>query len=243
MSKYTTQIRFICETSAGLKESSGYNDVEKILTDSIDKIFDFDYPIFDEMYRGVLERKILRHYYTREIAFETVGLWKLKLSTRLNEIMPYYNKLYETETFKFNPLYDTDYWKTGNRAGNGQNKTVENGNNTQTTTGKTDSNSTSWKLFNDTPQGGLSGVDSMHYLSSAEKNTDENKINNAQNINSSNNRNNTQDIKSTEEYSEHISGKFGGKSYAVMLKEYRQNLLNIDMNIINDLNDLFIMLW
>ena len=53
------------------------------------------FPIFDENYRSVLETKILRHYYTREIGFETVGLWKHYLKTKLNEIMPKYNKLYE----------------------------------------------------------------------------------------------------------------------------------------------------
>ena len=52
------------------------------------------------------------HYYTREIGFETVGLWKLKLQTKLNEIMPYYNKLYETELLKYNPLYDVDMTTT-----------------------------------------------------------------------------------------------------------------------------------
>ena len=78
MSKYTTEVRFICETESGLTESVGYKDIDTVLDNSVDKIFDFDFPIFDENYRGVLERKILLHFYTREIGFETVGLWKLK---------------------------------------------------------------------------------------------------------------------------------------------------------------------
>jgi len=53
MAKYTTQIRSIVE--------SGY------------PIFDFEYPIFDPAYKGVLEKKILDWYYFREIGFETVG--------------------------------------------------------------------------------------------------------------------------------------------------------------------------
>lgn len=109
MSDYTTEVRYICETLAGYDESKGYNDVNSILTTSAPQIFNFDFPIFDEAYRLPLEMKILRHYYTREISEETVGLWKLRLQTRLNEIMPYYNKLYETETLEFNPLYDVDY--------------------------------------------------------------------------------------------------------------------------------------
>lgn len=111
MSKYTTEVRFICETSAGLVESEGYTSINQIITDAIPKIFDFEFPIFDETYRVVLERKILKHYYTREICAETVGLWKHFLSTRLNEIMPYYNKLYSSELLSFNPFYDVDLTK------------------------------------------------------------------------------------------------------------------------------------
>ena len=88
MSKYTTEVRYICEMYAGLEESVGFADVGKVITDSRDKIFDFQYPIFDENYRAALESKILLHYYTQEIGLETVGLWKLKLQAKMNEIMP-----------------------------------------------------------------------------------------------------------------------------------------------------------
>jgi hypothetical protein len=112
MSKYTTEVRFICETASGLGESKGYTDVDTIITNAIPKIFTFTFPIFDENYRTVLEKKILKHFYTREIGEETVGLWKLRLDTRLNEIMPYYNKLYKSELLEFNPLYTVDLTRT-----------------------------------------------------------------------------------------------------------------------------------
>lgn len=108
MSKYTTEVRYICEHYAGLDESVGYDNVEQVINNCLPKVFDFNFPIFDETYRSVLETKILRHYYTREIGLETVGLWKLKLNTKLNEIMPYYNQLYKSELIEFNPLYDVD---------------------------------------------------------------------------------------------------------------------------------------
>jgi len=115
MSKYTTQVRFICETAAGVIHSDIVESVDNIIQAAIPTIFNFDFPIFDETYRNVLETKILKHYYTREIGEETVGLWKLRLNTTLNEIMPYYNKLYESELLEFNPLYDVNYTRTGNR--------------------------------------------------------------------------------------------------------------------------------
>ena len=93
MSKYTTEVRFICEQAADYDASQNYAKVSEIIDKAIPKVFDFDFPIFDETYRNVLCTKILKHYYTREICEETVGLWKLRLDTRLNEIMPFYNKL------------------------------------------------------------------------------------------------------------------------------------------------------
>ena len=62
MSKYTTQVRFICETSANLTESSGFNDIEDILNKSWSKIFS-DFPIFDEQYRAesALSERIVKN--------------------------------------------------------------------------------------------------------------------------------------------------------------------------------------
>lgn len=111
MAKYTTEIRSICEHYAGLTESTGFEDVDEIIEKSRNKIFQ-NYPIFNESHRAELEHKILKHYYMREIGFETVGLFKLFLNERMAEIMPYYNKLYESETFEFDPLKNVDVWNT-----------------------------------------------------------------------------------------------------------------------------------
>lgn len=115
MSKYTTEVRFICEQYYGLDESKGYDDVDTIITNAANRIFE-NFPIFDEAYRLPLEKKILRHYYTREICAETVGLWKLWLNNRMNEIMPYYNMLYSSALLEFDPMHDIDY--TVNHTGN-----------------------------------------------------------------------------------------------------------------------------
>ena len=115
MSKYTTEIRFICETLNGDVESSGYNSVNTILANVHNQVFDFDYPIFDTNYKPVLEKKILKHFYTREIGYETYGRWKLALDAKMNEIMPYYNKLYNSELITFNPLYDFEEHTVGHR--------------------------------------------------------------------------------------------------------------------------------
>ena len=90
MSVYTTELRYICEHDAGLKESVGLNQIDDVIAACRESIFG-DYPIFDEDYRATLETMILKHYYMWEIGAETVGLFKLWLNERMNEIMPKYN--------------------------------------------------------------------------------------------------------------------------------------------------------
>lgn len=120
MSKYTTEVRYLCEVEYGATTSKGFSLIDDIITTAAPKIFNFDFPIFDENYRLLLEKKILMHYYTREICEETVGLWKLRLQDKLNLIMPYYNQLYSSELLEFNPFYDTDYTRDGNKSDEGQ---------------------------------------------------------------------------------------------------------------------------
>lgn len=170
MSKYTTEVRFICEHLAGLNESTDYVPVKDVIDKARVKIFDFNYPIFDLAYKSTLETKILKHFYTREIGLETYGLWKLKLDTKMNEIMPFYNKLYKTELIEFNPLYDTDINVKGHRdedvVGNESSNTKNSGNDKGTrnsTDSGTDTRASNdkfndWDLYSDTPQGGVNGI-------------------------------------------------------------------------------------
>ena len=116
MSKYTTEVRFICEEAAGLKESKGYDDVNTIVQTAYPKIFDSSLVFYDEETKARLLPKILIHYYQREIGFETVGLWKLKLNQKMREILPYYNQLYASEKLQYDPLQNVDNTHTHNGA-------------------------------------------------------------------------------------------------------------------------------
>lgn len=215
MSKYTTEVRFICETAAGLTESAGASKVDEIIAKAAPIVFNFDWPIFDEAYRLGLEEKILRHYYTREIGEETVGLWKLRLEDRLNLVMPKYNQLYESAKLEFNPFYDVNYTRQGTNSGEG------------TSSGTT--NSTGNNMHSDTPQNGLESVLNGEYLTDAD-------VSNSESSSSSQN-------SSSGEFQESIKGKMPGASYSRLLKEYRQTFLNIDRMVIDELNDLFMGVW
>lgn len=191
MSKYTTEVRYICESYAGLSESGGYDDIDTIVEKAVPYIFDSEkIPMFEgetDEHRALLFKKIVLQYYTREIGYETVGLWKLKLNQRLMQIMPYYNQLYESELIKFDPLKNVDNTHTHSGMYNddetldnqktatnhdvtGFNSSTDSEENTilrhnKTTTHGDDSRTNvinseadKWTLFSDTPQGGIEGI-------------------------------------------------------------------------------------
>lgn len=265
MSKYTTQLRFICEEKAHMTESMSYNYVGRIIESARPYIFSFDYPIFDSAYKQTLETKILKHFYTREIGFETVGLWQLNLDMKMNEIMPYYNKLYNSELLmaNINPFHDMDYTKQHEGEGEdlstgtiGDVESITRSRTEDTTNVRTlndGSTTSSTEKFSDTPQGGLTGLTSDNYLTSAKITSgtttnsgtitddldrsisDSDSIRNTKTLNTA--------LNSTDSYLEHIVGKSAGTSYAKLLDELRNTFLNIDMRIIKDLDILFMGLW
>lgn len=187
MSKYTTEVRFICESKSGLEESKGASSVDEVLANSWNKIFTSKVPFFDEAYRSVLCQKILKHYYLREIGTETVGIWILWMNTKLEEIMPYYNQLYESAKIKFNPMQDVDLSRTHNRTVNGTSTDDETRTNTTsdtrtikrdgttkvtnngTTERDVNNNGTTKDLYSDTPQGAITGLENENYLTNARK--------------------------------------------------------------------------
>lgn len=259
MSKYTTEVRFICESKSGLENSSGADNVDEVIANAWDKIFTSKAPFFDESYRSVLCQKILKHYYLREICSETVGIWMLWMNTRLEEIMPYYNQLYESAKIEFNPMHDVDLTRehkrtenetaSANRDTTGNRDTYITSNGTSNKTTNSDENKKD--LYSDTPQGALTGVENETYLTNARKitdnvnGTDNTEVNNTENngSNYSDKEETTSNIDTTEDYLETLVGKQGSESFSSLLNKFRETFLNIDMMVIEEFNDLFFGLW
>lgn len=135
------------------------NDSEHVTIELREVVKDCDifdrcdpFPIWDESHRGELEKKIIEHYYFRQIGFETVGRFKFKLNTRLREIMPRMNKLYKTTLFKYNPIENYNMEESGN-----DQRKVE---------------SDSLGKYADTPGGELDGLLEGRYLTNATHGTD-----------------------------------------------------------------------
>lgn len=59
-------------------------------------IFNFDYPLSNKVNKEDFETLILDKFIMRRLGYRTYTAWKIALKVKLNEIMPYYNKLFDS---------------------------------------------------------------------------------------------------------------------------------------------------
>lgn len=111
MAAYTMQLKEYIESFSYGENLSHSERIER----GRKYLFDFDYPIFSEAYRKEFETHFIRNFYTREIGSETEGLFKFRLETWLQINMPYYNRLFESELIKYDPLINTEMDTTHNK--------------------------------------------------------------------------------------------------------------------------------
>ena len=242
MSKYTTEVRFICETLAGLTESEGFDSIDDIIEKSYAKFFDFDFPIFDEEYRPILEKKIIRHFYTREIGDETVGLFMLHLSAKLNDIMPYYNQLYESELIELNPITDVSYSRSGSESLSASESTLSSLSTSESNSSSEIHSNSMWDMYQDTPQNQLAGVESLEYLTNATLDKDHGNSSSHQNGTVNSTGRGLMDRTDFKRYFEKFEG-YRNNNPSKLLSDYRDTFLNIDLMIIGELEKLFFQLW
>lgn len=258
MSRYTTEVRYICESLAGLNKSVGYSNVNEVIEKSRNRIFP-PFELFDESYRPVLETKILKHFYTREIGCETFGLWQLRLDDKLSVIMPYYNKLYKAINIDIPVIENVDMNVEHNIGRNADTRVndstdVTGGSKTSANTATNTTTTTTANLktiHSDTPQGSLQDLESNEYMTDATISDSTQAVNSDTTSNTksdtnsySNSKSNSDtNAKSTEEYAEHRWGKEGSITYISMVNEYIEKMKNIDAMLISELEDLFMQIW
>lgn len=234
MSNYTIELRYIYE-----------NDIGKQM---IDKALS-DYPIFDEKYRNILNQKFINHFYFREICFKEPSKFCFKLNTKLKEIMVLYNKLYESETIDFNPLFNIDITETYEHENktNGKLKNVSEGQNTNVSRETNSLNSNSTQMHNENPNQdtSLEDIKTGKYLTSSDYQEDKN--NNTGEINATSNSNNVnnQDLEnnSMESYTKKTIGSSAGLPFSKAIKQYREILIKVDEMLFDELECMFMQIW
>lgn len=135
-----------------LKSFVYYDDnqpkIKDLASSGRENIFDFDYPLTDNIDKEDFEVMILNHFLMRRIGYDTVTAFKIALNVKLNEIMPMYNKL-------FDALDGWDIFNDGETI-------LESG--TNSLNNITTSSNTSDRRYSDTPQQQLQNVQDGKYI-------------------------------------------------------------------------------
>ena len=207
MSKYTITIKDIVNNYNILDT---FKTVDEKLDTAREYIFDFNYPVIDDTTKRRIEIAILKHYYYREIAFETIGMFKIKLNDRLNLIMSRYNALYQKQDLSLSPYINSYLKESGNTNG----------------TNDTDVSNEDWQTTSDTPRGILTELKEGKYSSMAVYNE---------------NKDNTYSTNSSD-YERNVES-LNGLTYAEAFRNYYDNIISIDEELVNEFSDLFMVIW
>ena len=216
MSRYTVELRDIVENTSREEVEAYFTDYELS-----DYLTPQEIAVIEE--RGTwskekLARKIVDHYYMREIGLETVGLFKLKAKVAMQEIMEEKLPLIYSAAIKYDPLVNVDYTENYDSASS----------NNQS--GKSKGSTSGLNVNSDTPQGQISksAILDGTYASSTGANEAESQSEDISNSNGS------------QTYTKHVKGNSGVSATAQkMVQQYRENIIMIDRDIIKDLSSLF----
>lgn len=183
--------------------------IQKMIENNVD-IFDFEYPIFKEEYRKTFEQNFLDYFLTDVIGLETVSLFKHRLMVKLRLMMPYYNKIFETQEMEQRILDNYDVKEVYNR------QVVGDTTNTVITTNK--------NLYKDAPKTkiDIDKFDVVTNLSKDEGNSSANGF-------SSN----------TEKWERTMQGNIGVQTDADAIVKYWTSLRKVEQEIFDELECLF----
>lgn len=231
MSKYTLELRELFEPIIFNPPLYSRNDIENWFKD-----YDLNDYLTEEQINTIntfgvwnkdkLARKIVDHYYMREIGLETPTLFKHYAKVKMQEIMEEKLPLIYSSSIKYDPLVNVDYTETFERTADNTGESESNSSN----------NSSSLGVNSNTPQGQISKNEILAgaYASSTSATENEASINDTTNTSSNIN----------EEYIKKIKGNSGISATAQkMVAQYRQNIIAIDKDIIKELNSLFMGLY
>lgn len=195
--------------------------------------FDFDYPLSTKVQKEKFECMILNHFLMRRIGFETLTAFKIQLDVKLNEIMPLYNKMFDS-------LDGWDIFNDGEviTRDSTDNRTVDNTSNTSNTlenSSNSKGNRISDRRYSDTPQNQLENLKDGDYVTDAnydvEDNTTEDKSNSKGSSESTN--------KTKDDNILHETIKRSPSDKIAIYKEFQENLKSIYGMIFKELECLF----
>lgn len=228
MASYTIELRKVCDYYTREVVEGWFKDynIEDYLTlEQIQTITEKGIWNKDK-----LARKIVDHYYMREIGFETPDLFAHYVKMKMQEIMEDYLPVIYSNSIEFDPLVNVDYKEQLTREIEGTSE-IEGSSNSE-------SKSSGMGIVNNTPQTNITkqNLESGIYASSVSQTDTE--------VNDETTTSNSGTSNQTENYTKTIKGNSGISATAqALIKQYRDIIRAVDREIIENLNDLFMGLY
>lgn len=216
MSKYTVELRRVCETMTRETVESWFSDWELsdyLTPDQLQVVTNTG--IFS---KENLAKQIVDAYYLREIGFETVGMFRHYAKITMREIMGEYAQIIYSASIQFDPMVNEDYTETFKRDADSK--------------GNSDTNSTGsgFGINQDTPQTGITKTDLLQGKYATTATGDETNTNG----------NTTATGEEHESYTRTSKGNRGiSSNIPYLIQQYRNYIRNLYGEIIERCSDLF----
>lgn len=220
MAKYTMEIRELISTFSEDEVKGWFMNYELS-----DFLTDEEIQVINE--RGTwnkdkLAKRIIEHYFTREIGTDAIGQFILFAKDKMNEIMETYAPLIYSASIKYDPLVNVNF--TEEYKGTTGNTSVSTSN----------AKGSSLNIASDTPQGQINKNDILQgkYASSTSANESDNKVDGQTTDNGN------------QDYIKTTKGNSGVSATSqAMIKQYREIIRAINTEIVYELEPLFMGLY
>ena len=233
MASYTIELRKLVDIYYSRQEVEGwfkdYNLADYLTPTQIEQITKFNVWSKDK-----LAKKIVDHYYMREIGFETPELFKHYAKVTMQEIMERYLPKIYSNFLEYDPLSNVDYTETYTREISGE--SANEGSSSSTST----QNAEGLNITNNTPQKRINkqDLDTGAYASQVSQSNTETGIEDETTTS------NSGTSSTVETFTRHEEGDNGVIiTNQRLVKEYREIIVAIDEEIINELGSLFMAIY
>lgn len=228
MAKYTLEIRDI---------------VESLNVD----LFDFDYEYYSDNYalQKRFENMFIQHYYFHEIGFETVERFKLNLQARLNINAPKYKQMWDSHlaTKNIDFTVNKEYFETITRELETESESTSSSQNDSRTDDTRKSVASGDSKSSHIGDGVSKARLTDDYVTSVTGDTSSSQDDATSKSNTSSSSNSDNKGKQFEVMTTNGKGNIGTTSSAQLIKEWRDIMLNLDRQLIEDCSDLFMQIY
>ena len=232
MASYTMELRKVCEYYGREEVENWFKDYELshyLTEEQIEQIEKFNVWSKDR-----LAEKIVDNYYMREIGFETPALFRHFAKIEMKKITERKLPIIYSKFLEYDPLSNVDFTETYTREISGENS------NSGTSNSSSSNNSSGLNVNSDTPQGQISKTNILNGAYASQTNASETESS----IEDETNTSSTGTSNTIETFTRHEEGDNGVIiTNQRLVKEYREIVVAIDEDIINELNSLFMGLY